>query len=347
MRLIAGLVLLRALLPADDAAVDRLAGEVAGQGWIVSSARSEHGDWDLYLMRPDGTRRRNITRTPDFDEMGGRFSPDGKRLLFRRIPRNVKIRHDSWGALGQLVISRSDGSDAVVYGQTGDFPWAVWSPDGKQVACLTRTGIEIRELASQKLLRTIDRKGIFEQLFWSPDGRWFVGPANHFGESWTVVRVNAASGEVNVVAKYQNCTPDFFPDSRRIIFSSRPANQDEVDGGALSTAVGQRAGYGWTQLWMANGDGSNRALVYGEDGRHVYGGALSPDSKYVLFTRSTTDGGMDSATIHVMRLSDAPIIGGESKALRKLYPGARNGPVLTLPAGWEPHWTSARIEDSR
>jgi Tol biopolymer transport system component len=295
-------------------------------------------------MRPDGSHRRNVTRTPNFNEMGGRFSPDGRRLLFRRIPRDVKIQHDRWGALGQLVVARSDGSYPVVYGQAGDFPWAVWSPDGKQVACLARTGIEIRDLASQKLVRTMDRNGIFEQLFWSPDGRWFVGPANHFAESWTVIRVDASSGKANVVAKYQNCTPDFFPDSQRIIFSSRPANQAQVDGGAVAAAVGQRPDYGWTQLWMANGDGSNRSLVYGEDGRHIYGGAVSPDSRYVLFTRSTTDGGMEGATIHLMRLSDAPMIGGDSNALRKLHPNTRNGPVLTLAAGWEPHWTYTSIE---
>jgi hypothetical protein len=95
---------------------------------------------------------------------------------------------------------------------------------------------------------------------------------------------------------------------------------------------------------MANGDGSNRSLVYGEDGRHIYGGAVSPDSRYVLFTRSTTDGGMEGATIHLMRLSDAPMIGGDSNALRKLHPNTRNRPVLTLAAGWEPHWTYTSIE---
>jgi len=36
---------------------------------------------------------------------------------------------------------------------------------------------------------------------------------------------------------------------------------------------------------MANGDGSEKSLVYGEDGRHIYGGAISPDGVYVLFTR--------------------------------------------------------------
>jgi hypothetical protein len=41
----------------------------------------------------------------------------------------------------------------------------------------------------------------------------------------------------------------------------------------------------------------------------------------------------------LMRLRDAPTIGGKSKALRKLHGATKDGPVLVLPDGWEPHWT--------
>ena len=41
--------------------VAQLASEVRTLGWIVSPARSDKGDWDLFLMRPDGSERRNIT----------------------------------------------------------------------------------------------------------------------------------------------------------------------------------------------------------------------------------------------------------------------------------------------
>ena len=45
----------------------------------------------------------------------------------------------------------------------------------------------------------------------------------------------------------------------------------------------------------------------------------------------------------LMRLADAPIVGGESHQLRKVHPQARRGPVLELPRGWEPCWTYAEI----
>lgn len=324
-------------------AESRLAGEVGQRGWIVTSSRSEKGDWDLFLMRPDGSARRNLTNTPDTHEMGARFSPDGKKLLFRRIAKDVKFAHDNWGAVGELVIANADGSDPVSYGKPGEFPWAGWSPDGTQLAGLARTGIEIWDLKTKQRVRTLPRKGMFEQFFWSPDGQWFTSPADGYGEAWTVVRMNATSGDVNVVAKFQNCTPDFFPDSQRIIYSSRPAHQNSESNTALGQTVGQKPNYGWTQLWMADGDGTHQALVYGEDGRHIYGGALSPDGKYVLFTRSLRDGGMDTGVLNIMRLADAPTIGGESKSLRQLHPATKDGPVLVLTPGWEPHWTYAEI----
>ena len=338
MGLVLSLILLAGAVWADDAKAGRLAKEVARDGWIVYSAKTAKGDWDLFLMRPDGSHRRDITNTPDFNEIGGRFSPDGKKILYRRIPPSTKVNHDTWGRSGMLVIANADGSAPVVY---GEFPWASWSPDGKQVACLTNKGIEFRDLESKRVVRTLDRKGIYQQLFWSSDGRWFTGTANAFGETWTIVRMNAATGELNAAAKFQNCTPDWFPDSQRIIYSSRPTQGEGDDG--LAKAAGQKPDYGWTQLWMAGGDGKQNSLLYGEDGRHIYGGAVSPDGKYIVFTRSLRDGNEDTAEIGLIRLGDAPIIAGESKALRRQYPKAKDGPALALGPGWEPHWTGGEI----
>ena len=68
------------------------------------------------------------------------------------------------------------------------------------------------------------------------DGQSLTGTANAFGAMWTVVRMNAATGEANAVAKNQNCTPDWFPDSRHIIYSSRPPGQMDADGGSALRA---------------------------------------------------------------------------------------------------------------
>jgi Tol biopolymer transport system component len=312
-----------------------LAAEVHDKGWIVFCSRTDAGDWDLFLCRPDGSDLRNVTRTPEYNEAAPQFSPDGRMLLYRRLPRSEAVSGNRYGEQGRLVFANSDGTGAEVYGENGQYPWASWSLDGKQIACLSIKGISFIDIATRQVVRTLERQGFFQQLTWSPDGKWLSGVANSFGTGWSVARMNAETGETGAVSRVDCCTPDWFPDSQKIIFSNRPPGQS-----------GNR-GDGWTQLWMADAEGETRKLVYGEDGRHVYGGHVSPDGKYVLFTgnmQEDGDPGNAGAPMGLMRLADAPIIGGESKELRSLHPDARSGLVLTLPVGWEPCWTLAKIE---
>ena len=317
---------------ANHANISELAREVHNKGWIVYSAQTKSGDWDLFLMRPDGSSRQNITQTPSSSEVAARFSPDGRRLLYYRQPRAAEVDNNGYGT-HELVIANSDGTNPVTYGN--GYSWASWDPAGDKILCLGKTSIQIVDLSTRKVTRETDRKGIFEQLFWSPDGKWLCGTANGLGQYWSIARMNLATSELNLVSDPQcyNCTADWFPDSQRIIYSN-----------------GIPCTHEWAQLWMASGDGKERRLIYGETGRHVYGGAVSPDGKYVLFTRSQKDlGKVDNSitTMALMRLQDAPVISGRSQVLRKANPSAHDGPVLDLSFGWEPHWTYARLEEKK
>lgn len=314
----------------EDAAVLQLAAEVAGRGWIASAARSDAGDWDIFLFRPDGSQRRNVTSTKDANEGYPMFSRDGTKLLYRRLARGETFDGNRYGEQGECVIANSNGTQPRSLGGDGEWPWATWSPDGGTLACLSVKGISLRDITTGQEIRKLPRNGFFQQLTWSPDGKWFSGVSNGYGTGWSDARMYAQTGLTNAVSRVDCCTPDWFPDSRRMIFSNRPEKQ------------GTNNGYGWTQLWMADADGSNAQLVYAEEGRHIYGGHISPDGRHVLFTGNAQEDGDASnngAPMGLMRVADAPIIGGESPSLRKLHPGARNAPVLKLPAGWEPSWT--------
>ncbi|MGD0745159.1 MAG: hypothetical protein ABSA45_08380 [Verrucomicrobiota bacterium] len=312
--------------------VGELAKEVRAKGWIIYGARSSQGDWDLFTSRPDGSAAHPLTRTPEYNEFAPQVSRDGRKLLYRRLPRAESISGNHYGEQGELMVANRDGSEPRALGKAGELPWASWSPDGQQVACLELKGISFVELASGRVLRTLPRQGFFQQITWSPDGQWLLGVANDYGTGWSIARMNLASGEATAVNRVDCCTPDWFPDSRSVIFSWRPPGQKG------------NQGQGWTQLWRADAGGASRQLVYGEDGRHVYGGQISPDGQFVLFTGNIQEDGdpaHSGAPMGLMRLSDAPIIGGESKELRALHPDAKNGPVLSLPAGYEPYWTAS------
>jgi Tol biopolymer transport system component len=319
-----------AIVTAAGGSAATLAREVHDKGWVVYSATTAAGDWDLFLMRPDGSDRRNITRTPDLNEAGAKFSPDGRRLLYFRMPRGEVVDNNRYGTY-ELIMAAADGSSPQALGK--DLPWASWGPEGRQLAVLTRTGIRFVDAATRAPARQIDRHGVVEQLVWSPDGKHLLGTANGLGEHWAIARVDAATGALNRVSDGDcfNCTPDWFPDSSRVVYSRGHPCTD-----------------GWAQLWTADGEGHERHMLYGETGRHIYGGAISPDGKYALFTRSREDlGKVDNSvtTMALMRLADAPIVGGaaDSAALRRRTPGAKDGPVLDLGAGWEPHWTFAPV----
>ena len=315
--------------PATSDGVVELGRQVRGLGWVVYSARGENGTCDLFLCRPDGSQNRNITKTVDFEEAVPRFSVDGRRLLYRRMRAGTVVSHDRCGMQGQLMIADANGSNPRALGEEGAYPCGIWSSDGKQIACLSTEGIDIVDLVTKEQVRRMARQGIYQQLSWSPDGKWFCGVANVGGGYWTVVRMDSTTGKMNVVRSFQNCTPDWFADSKRLIFSSRPADQPGNNG------------MGWTQLWMADGDGQHQQLVYGEDGYHIYGGATSPDGKYVIFAKCPADwtGTGSGEAMSVIRLADAPVITGPSVALRKVHGAANSGPVLEFGLGWEPHWT--------
>ena len=310
----------------------KLAAEVKSLGWIVFPAKSDQGDWDLFVMRPDGSDRRNLTNTRDANESYPLFSRDGSKLLYRRLKSGEKIDGNRYGEQGVPMVARADGMNARALGGEGDLPWASWSPDGREFACLSLKGVTFADAETGKVRRTLKRSGFFQQLTWSPDGQWLSGVSNAFGAGWSVGRMNAKTGETNAVSVQDNCTPDWFPNGKRMIFSNRHSSD---------AALGKN---GWTQLWMADPDGKNPQLVYAEDGRHIYGGHVSPDGKYVIFTGNPQEDGDPSnsgAPMAIMRLADAPIIGGDSPEMRKLHPDAKSGPVLPLPAGWEPCWTAA------
>ena len=229
-----------------------LAAEVRPKGWIVFSAQTPHGDWDLGLIRPDGSERRALTDTREFNEAGARFSPDGKRLLYYRMAKTDAVDNNTYGTF-DLVLAEANGGGAVSYGR--DFPWASWGPDGQQFASLTPKGIQIVDVASRSILRTLPRQGLVQQLVWSPDGKAFTGTANGLGAFWNIGRLLDGGGPINAVSETEryNCTPDWCPDSRHILYSR----------GIIPNQSGR------AQLWRASLDGRETAMLYAEEGRHI------------------------------------------------------------------------------
>jgi hypothetical protein len=324
---------------AGDPAADLLRKEVGKQGWIVIAAYAAEidaqkrlpddsvGQADLYLMRPDGMEMRNVTNTADTHEFFPRFSADGKKIMFRRLRKARAIDHDAVGTQGQLVVAASDGSNPVAFGKYGEYPWASWSPDAKQVACLYNNEGMIRIFDCETKARTkeMPSHGIFQQMYWSPDGKRLCGTAKVNGDEWNIITLDIETQKTTVVSQYLNCTPTWFKDGSGVVNSCRNPHWGRKGGNGEP--------YGNTVLVQAAADGRSRGILYGDIDAHIYNGFTSPDDKYVAFHTGMSEGGTKGdpkkhRCFYVIRRSDAPIIQPGFDALSKLYPAAKGGPVL-------------------
>jgi Tol biopolymer transport system component len=317
-RIVLGFAALAQSAPAAPG-TEELAAEVRPLGWILYSARTAVGDWDLFASRPDGSAPRNLTNTPETSEFYPRLTADGKRLLFRRLPKGESISGNRHGEQGEPILAAADAYAAKSLGPPGSLPWASWSPDGTQLLTLAPKGFSIIEVATGKVVRSFPRNGFYQQTSWSPDGKSVLGVSNGFGTGWSIAVLDIATGKATAVNREDCCTPDWSADGAKVIFSWRPP----VNGNPGA----------WTQLWLGDPAGGAPRLLYAEDGRHTYGGCLSPDGQFALFTGNAQEDGDPNnagAPMQVMRVADAGKAG-------------KSAPLLTLTAGWEPLWTGHEI----
>lgn len=129
-----------------------------------SSNPSNPDTFDIYSMSTDGSTLQRITK-------GGintyaSFSPDGKRILFRRSVGENK---------SEIVVMNSDGSGLQVLSDGKFFDgWCSWSPDGNRILFASdRTGsfqIYAMKADGSELQQLVSKSGRYTNPRWSPDG---------------------------------------------------------------------------------------------------------------------------------------------------------------------------------
>jgi Tol biopolymer transport system component len=89
----------------------------------VNPPRGDTGE--IWVMRVDGTGKRNLTRTPRTAEWSPAFSPDGTRIAY----------YSSASGVGDVWVMRPDGTDrrnVTRNGALNEYP--TWSPAGRSLA---------------------------------------------------------------------------------------------------------------------------------------------------------------------------------------------------------------------
>ena len=228
--------------------------------WIVASANVD-GDTEVYLLRPDGTDRRQLTRNNVPDDIA-RWSDDGRRVLFQS-ERSGRLAEYSMNLEGGDV--RAEQRDSVISR----------SPDGR-----TLLFESVRDGRGRLFLMSVERTSAreiatarhAEQGSFSPDGRSIVfeqRDAMHEGVHLSQIVVAKPDGsEPRVVAS--GTDPKWSRDGTVILFKS----WDEPS----------------QQLWIST------VSPAGSDFRRLAPGvhpSWSPDNRLIAFMRDRKDGGAD------------------------------------------------------
>jgi hypothetical protein len=109
--------------------------------WIVfETERGSLGDYEIYVMSPDGSNLKNLSNSWA-DDVAPVFAPDGRHIAFSSLRDTVAGKWD----LGPSSIYIMDFDPATGNGGgnvfrltdvESDDGWATWSPDSKRVGSL-------------------------------------------------------------------------------------------------------------------------------------------------------------------------------------------------------------------
>jgi len=198
---------------------------------VVFQRRSQSGNWDLYLVRWDGSALEPLATGPEPEEEPA-WSPDGGRIAFVRS--------------GSIHVMNVDGSGITPLTNTGLDSHPSWSPDGTQIVFGSgRSGVEAIHImdadGSGVVQLTSDPAGDSNPS-WSPDGTKI---AFERGDADVYLVNPDGSGLTRVVSGQ---TPVWSPDSRRILYEWFGMNVILTDGSGLT-----RLGTGFDPDWSAVG----------------------------------------------------------------------------------------------
>ena len=169
------------LAGSDDRAVTSFPGpqfDPDGHGRLLVFRDSRAGvnvNDDIAVIRTDGTGYRNLTRSPDANEWGPVWSPDGRRIAYSSDENGMP----------QLFVMNADGSNARQLSDVwGEYP--AWSPDGSRIAFASSMGgstpfgdpdydvwvMDADGSDETNLTAAPDSNDMYPT--WSPDGAWIA-----------------------------------------------------------------------------------------------------------------------------------------------------------------------------
>ena len=212
--------------------------------WIAfESKRGQNKDYEIVVMKPDGSRQTNLTNSWA-DDLAPTWAPTGRHVAF------VSFRDTAagkWGmGNGAIYVKAFDphsGNGGEVWRVTddgGSEGWPTWSPDGKRIAFQSdRSGnwdIWIANVDGTGLTQLTHHPAADRYAAWSPDGKKIAFTSKRSGnEDVWVLDVEAALNSGDDAAAL-NLTrspareryPFWSPDGKQLTFNTDRDGNFEV-----------------------------------------------------------------------------------------------------------------------
>lgn len=196
----------------DKRALSRLPGKIAYQD-------NGDGDWEIWVMRPNGKERRKLTENAAQDRYP-RWSYDGKWIAYVS---------DETGNDDLFRINIATGEKEQLTFHAADDVDPDWSPDGKKIVFASKReghneDLYLLDLETKEVTRLTTHGGRNALASWSPGGKKLAFASNRF-VGWSVYLFDLETKEVTkLVSGHGACRPDWSADGEWITLVSQKAD---------------------------------------------------------------------------------------------------------------------------